>query len=448
MSVKINTKRKTAAIVITLAMLATVMAGCGNRSNGNETQPTTNPEPVIRLQPVADGFTSPVALVPSPDGTGRLFVADQIGTITILKPNGTKELFLDLRSKLVNLDPNFDECGLLGLAFHPQYQTNGRLYVYYSAPLRAGGPSGWNHTSHISEFKVAVGNPDKADPASERLLLQVDKPQFNHNGGQITFGPDGFLYIPLGDGGAGSDVGLGHPPGGNGQDTSTLLGSILRIDVDGGAPYGIPADNPFANGGGRPETFAWGLRNPFRIAFDLGGSHELFVGDAGQNQWEEINIVTKGGNYGWNLMEGSHGFNPASPGSVVTTVPTVDAAGRPLLGPIIEYKNTAAGGIGSAVIGGFVYRGAALPQFQGAYIFGDFSDEGSPASGRLFIAKRPAASGSLWPFEEITVSGNASGRINSLIRSFGQDATGELYVLAAGNAGPSGTTGKVFKIVP
>ena len=443
-------KRNAAVIAISLSLLA--IAGCGTPSNGNDTQSTTNlpnSDPTIKLQLVADGFASPVALIQSPDGSGRLFVADQIGIVYALKANGVKDVFLDLRPSLVDLTPNFDERGLLGLAFHPNYGTNGQFYVYYSAPLRSGGPSGWNHTSHISEFKVSATNPDQADAASERILLQVDQPQFNHNAGQITFGPDGFLYIPLGDGGAGNDVGLGHPAIGNGQDTSTLLGSILRINVDGTAPYSIPADNPFVNGGGRPEIFAWGLRNPFRISFDMGGSQELFVGDAGQNQWEEISIVTKGGNFGWNLLEGAHGFNPSSPGTPVAGAPPiVDAAGRPLSGPIIEYKNTAAGGNGSAAIGGFVYRGTTLPQFQGMYVFGDFSDEAAPASGRLFIAQRPAVAGTLWTFEELTVSNNTSGKINSLIRSFGQDAAGELYVLAADNAGPSGTTGKVFKMVP
>ncbi|MBI2872564.1 MAG: PQQ-dependent sugar dehydrogenase [Chloroflexi bacterium] len=402
----------------------------------------------INLKLVAEGLVSPVGLVPSPDSTGRLFVLDQSGTLWILTPEGNRlpEPFLDLRSKMVGLNPSFDERGLLGLAFHPSFSTNGRFFVYYSAPLRIGGPQGWNHTSRISEFKIMPDNPNKADLASERIVLQVDEPQSNHNGGQITFGPDGFLYIPLGDGGAGNDVGLGHPPGGNGQDITTLLGSILRIDVDGGDPYGIPPDNPFVGKEGRPEIFAVGLRNPFRIAFDIGGEHELFAGDVGQQLREEVDIVTRGGNYGWNTREGTLCFDPANPGQPRASCASTDARGQPLIGPIIEYANTRAGGQGTAVIGGFVYRGPALPAFNGAYIFGDFSAGATP-DGRLFIATRPAAPG-MWTVNELKVASTANGQLNAYLRSFGQDASGELYILVASSPGPQGATGKIFKVVP
>ncbi|MBI2856693.1 MAG: PQQ-dependent sugar dehydrogenase [Chloroflexi bacterium] len=404
----------------------------------------------VKLQLVADGLVSPVGLVPSPDGSGRLFVVDQVGLIWILAPGATRlgEPFLDLRPRMVTLNPGFDERGLLGLAFHPSFSTNGRFFVYYSAPLRTNGPPGWNHTSHISEFKAMAGDPNKADPLSERIVLQVDEPQVNHNAGQIIFGPDGFLYIPLGDGGGANDVGLGHPPIGNGQDTSTLLGSILRIDVDGGEPYGIPADNPFVGKEGRAEIYAFGLRNPFRIAFDSGGAHELFAADVGQNLREEVDIITKGGNYGWNIKEATLCFDPTSPSRPRPACPEVDAAGRPLIGPIIEYGNIKVGGIGQAVIGGFVYRGTALPAFNGAYIFGDFSASANAPDGRLFVATRPPTPGQMWPMKELRVVTNVSGRLDTFLKSFGQDASGEIYVLTSDIGGPTGNTGMVLKIVP
>lgn len=219
-------------------------------------------EPVVALQEIAGGLAAPVALAAPDDGSGRLFVADQVGLISIIDSNDTllETPFLDLRDRMVGLDGNYDERGLLGLAFHPDYADNGRIFVYYSAPLRAGAPAGWNHTSVISEFSVSAEDPNRADPNSERIILQVDQPQANHNSGAIVFGPDGYLYIPLGDGGGGDDNGGGHAEdwyaansGGNGQDLeANPLGSILRIDIDQGAPYGIPADNPGLKPSRRP----------------------------------------------------------------------------------------------------------------------------------------------------------------------------------------------------
>ena len=206
--------------------------------------------PKVKLEMVAEGFTAPMEFISARDGTGRMFLVDQIGLIKIVKADGTvqEEPFLDVRDRMVELMSGFDERGLLGLAFHPDFANNGRLFVFYSAPLRSGAPEGWNCTSHVSEFSISKSDPNKADLSTEKILLQVDKPQFNHNGGTITFGPDGYLYIPLGDGGNADDVGLGHAPDGNGQNTTTLLGKILRIDVDNmdeGMAYAIPADNPF-----------------------------------------------------------------------------------------------------------------------------------------------------------------------------------------------------------
>ncbi len=256
------------------------------------------------------------------------------------------------------------------------------------------------------------------------------------------------MYL-WGDGGGANDVGKGHVPGGNAQNTDTLLGKILRIDVDHGIPYGIPKDNPFANGGGRPEVFAWGLRNPFHISFDTGGNHQLFAGDAGQHQWEEVDIVVKGGNYGWNLMEGTHGFDPEDAWRLIDTpLPRVNPQRQPLIDPIMEYKNASVGGIGSSVIGGYVYRGKAMPDFNGAYIFGDYSDNAADSSGTLFIGRPHATVGDMWAFTELKIKNSSTGKMNTLLRSFGQDSAGEIYVLTADEAGPRGTTGKVFRMMP
>lgn len=411
--------------------------------------------PSVGLELVAEGLTSPVALVEAPDGTGRLFIVDQIGLIYILAPDGTllDQPFLDLRSQIVPLMAAFDERGLLGLAFHPHYADNGRFFVYYSAPLRDGAPAGFNHTSHIAEFHVS-GDPNVADPASERILLQVDSPQFNHNGGTVAFGPDGYLYISIGDGGGADDVGLGHVEdwyadnaGGNGQDiTHNLLGNILRIDVDSGDPYAIPPDNPFVGEDGLDEIYAYGFRNPYRFSFDLGGGHMLLAGDAGQNLWEEVSQVVKGGNYGWNVKEGTHCFDTDNPDVSPEDCPDTAPGGVPLRDPVIEYPNHHnVDGIGAAVVGGFVYRGDDLPQFAGRYIFGDWSAEFEEPAGILMVAK-PRKSG-LWNIQFLNITTAPDGELHHYLLGFGQDASGEMYVLTTDNTGPTGSTGKVYQLV-
>jgi len=428
------------------------------------TEPTASPtpappspapdfEPVIGLELVAEGFTAPLVLVPPGDGSGRLFVADQTGLIWVLAPGGERlaQPFLDLRDRMVALQTRYDERGLLGLAFHPDYAQNGRFFVYYSAPLRRDGPPGWNHTSHVAEFRVAPDDPTRALPDSERVILQIDQPQSNHNGGQIIFGPDAYLYIAVGDGGGAHDLGVGHPDIGNGQDLSNLLGAILRIDVDptGVQPYGIPADNPFVGREGRDEIWAYGLRNPFRMAFDTGGARQLLAGDVGQNLWEEVNVVVPGGNYGWRIREGTHCFDPRNPTNPPASCPDVGLNGDPLIDPVIEYGNAnVAGGIGISVIGGYVYRGAALPQFYGRYVFGDWSRAFARGDGILLVATPGEAPGTLWPFEEVRIATSATGRLDRYLLSFGQDANGELYVLTTDAPGPFGDTGRVFRIVP
>jgi glucose/arabinose dehydrogenase len=391
-------------------------------------------------------------LVPAGNASGRLFIVDQVGQIRILDENGDliPESFLDLSDRIVELAPGFDERGLLGLALHPNFAANGRFFVFYTAPKDADDPEDFNAENLVSEFRVSADDPDRADAASERVLLTIDKPQFNHNGGQLAFGPDGYLYIAVGDGGGANDAGIGHTPElGNGQDKSTPLGKILRIDVDNGDPYAVPPDNLFVDEPDAiPEIWALGLRNPWRFSFDLGGQRRLFVGDAGQNLFEEVDIIERGGNYGWNVREGSHCFDTDNPGAPPATCPSVDAAGNPLVDPIIEYSHVDAAGnlFGTAVIGGYVYRGSALSELQGQYIFGDYSSGFTEPDGRLLAAVE-AADGS-WTMRELSVAGTANGRAGRFILGFGQDDEGEVYVLTTQVLGPTGTTGRVFKLVP
>ncbi|MFB3908041.1 MAG: PQQ-dependent sugar dehydrogenase [Candidatus Eisenbacteria bacterium] len=409
---------------------------------------------------VADGLVSPVTAVSPDDGSGRLFVVDQIGLIRIIDRNGTlqSDPFLDVRDRLVDLQGSYDERGLLALAFHPDYRNNGRFFVKYSEPLRQGAPEEWDHTLVIAEFRVDPSDPNRADPNSEQKIMEVDKPQSNHNGGAIAFGPDGYLYITLGDGGGANDTGEGHDPNtGNGQDIDTLLGKILRIDVDtnDGRGYGIPPSNPFVGRDGRDEIYAYGFRNPYTMSFDMGGSGELFVGDAGQNLWEEIDIVQNGHNYGWNLKEGSHCFDPQNPDDPPRDCNDTGYRGEPLTPPIVEVSNLAnpAGGRFRtlAIIGGYVYRGQDVPSLQGRYIFGGLSSSESFADGRVWMAERQESRAG-WRVDELMVEPTwpteETARATRLgyVKGFGQDDLGEVYVMLSDSIGPAGTTGKVVRL--
>ncbi|HMH23842.1 MAG TPA: PQQ-dependent sugar dehydrogenase [Puia sp.] len=434
-----------------------IIMGCKKDSNPN---PPVNSTPGLQL--VTDGLVSPVALAEPPDGTKRLFVVDETGKIWIIGSDGKKLTtpFIDLTSKMVTLSPAYDERGLLGIAFHPQFKTNGKLYLFYTAPPRAGMPqpgatgATWNNLTRISEFKVSTADPNQADLGSERVLLEADHPYLNHNGGTLAFGADGFLYISIGDGGNKDDVGNGHVPdwyaaniGGNGQDIyANLMGNILRIDVNGGSPYNIPGDNPFVGTTARPEIYAYGFRNPFRFSFDMAGTNQLIVGDEGQSLYEEIDLITKGGNYGWNVKEGTHCFNTDNDTVERASCPMVDSAGKPLIDPVIELVNSAnpkGGGVGIAIIGGFVYRGKALASLEGKYIFGMLSRDGK-ATGVLFSANT-AASGT-WSNSPLPLSGHPTD-LGTYLKSFGQDQSGEMYLLTSDQEGPQGTTGKVYKMV-
>ncbi len=366
-----------------LALCTVSWTGCGGM--GSQPSPNPGPPPTLALTPVVSGLSSPVDLQQPNDGSGRFFVVEQGGRIRILQ-NGSllATPFLDISSKVV---VDIEE-GLLGIAFHPQFAQNGRYYVNYD---RRGGPQG--QQTVIAEYTVPTGG-NVTDPATERILLVVDQPFTNHKAGQLAFGSDGFLYFGLGDGGSGND------PLGNGQNTQTLLGKMLRIDVNttsAGKAYGIPADNPFAGGGGLPEIYAYGFRNPWRFSFDR-MTGRLFCADVGQGQFEEVDLVTKGGNYGWSIMEGAHCLNGGACNMNGLTL------------PIVEYDHSE----GIAVIGGFVYRGSAIPSLAGTYIMGDFG------SGTIWgVTENPPGT-----FTRSTLL--STGRNLS---SFGQDASGEIYVV-------------------
>lgn len=428
--------------------------------------PTNGAEPdsgaTVGLKLIADGFGAPTVLVSVPDGSGRLLVAEQSGVVQLLDRDGKKAEppFLDLRGKIVALGKGMEERGLLGLALHPQFKSNHKFYVVYSAPLRTNAPPEWDHAERLSEFKTSSGDFSAADPGSERVLLEIDEPDWNHNSGRIAFGPDGYLYWTVGDGGAFNDVGdvgrgRGHPPEGNGQRLQTLLGKVLRLDVDRGVPYGIPRDNPFADGGkGLPEIYAYGLRNPWGMSFDRGGKHDLIVVDVGQDRWEEINVIVNGGNYGWRLREGFDGFDPNNPRSAPTNAVAVAADGKPFVDPVLVYKTlrgrgTDPGAFGVTITGGYVYRGKALPELVGKYIFADWSRSMALPDGTLLVATipPPGSAPARWTAQPLAVKGFPNGRIKSYIWALGEDDDGELYVLANGINSVAHTRGQVFKLV-
>jgi glucose/arabinose dehydrogenase len=403
-------------------------------------------EITVNLQPVAEGLTAPMQLISPPDGTKRRFIVEQIGLIKILMPDGKvlDEPFLNIRHKIIRQIPDFDERGLLSMAFHPDYRSNGRFYVAYSGTLRGDADLGkklwYSHTNYVSEFKVSK-DANKANVMSERVITQIDWPQFNHNGHWIGFGPDGFLYISTGDGGYANDWGIGHHvTKGNGQDMAALHGKILRIDVNKGDPYDVPGDNPFVGKQDvMPEIYASGLRNPWRCSFDMGGSKQLFCADVGQNSFEEVDIIVKGGNYGWRVREGKHCFDYVNPN---THPATCESAG--MVEPIIEYKNcnVTADCKGLSITGGYVYRGSHAP-WQGKYFFGDWSKKFAVKDGRLYVGTQ---SGNAWTMEDVRVSNMPN--FNSYVLGFGQDADGEVYVTTQDTTGPVGGLAKVYKIAP
>lgn len=373
--------------------LSTVAGASGCSSEGSLPQGRG-----ARLQPITSGLSGPLYLTAPPGDLSRLFIVEQIGRIRIVK-DGTllAAPFLDISAQVLAAG----EQGLLGLAFEPDYASTGRFVVHYNDLLG---------DTRLSVFLVSA-DPDIADAASEQVILTADQPYPNHKGGQVVFGPDGFLYLGLGDGGSAND------PEGRGQSLSELLGSILRVDVQPGAPYTIPADNPFVGqAGALPEIWSYGLRNPWRFSFDR-ATGDLYIADVGQNQLEEVDVAPansgsgRGANFGWSLMEGSQCLGGGQCNQAGLTLPTY------------EYNHNQ----GCSIIGGYVYRGAAIPNIQGEYFYGDFC-QGWVRSFRYVSGA--AIEETDWP----------TLRPGGAITSFGEDAAGELYVLSS--------AGGVFKVIP
>lgn len=372
-------------------------SACGSE-NPTSPGPPAGTVPV-GLEEVAAGLSFPVYLTAPPGDLARLFIVEKGGAIRIVKDGALLPTpFLDLGGRV----STGGEQGLFALAFDPAYAANGRFIVHYTDV--AGN-------TVVSLFRVGADDPDRADPASEVVLLTAEQPFANHNGGQILFGPDGMLYVGLGDGGGSGD------PGGRGQSLTDLLGDILRVDVRGGTSYTAPPDNPFVGRtDARPEIWSSGLRNPWRFTFDP-ATGDLYIADVGQGAWEEVDVVTaaqgagRGANFGWNVMEGRHCF--ADPGCDPS----------PFTLPLVEYSHDQ----GCSVTGGFVYRGAAIPALQGHYFYADYC-QGWVRSFRLQDGQ--AVEPQAWP--TLAPGGAVPG--------FGQDAAGELYVMNA--------EGRVFRIVP
>lgn len=387
--------------------------------------------PAIKLQPVfpkLQGMSSledkrPVWMSEAPDGSGRMFIVYQPGIILIVKKGAdgseAKE-FLNIEDRKPQAD-NENECGLLSLAFHPGFVTNKLFYVYYNqrnTGNQNSRPQNFPIRSVISEFKVSDTDADKADLKSERIVLEVPQPFGNHKGGELAFGPDGYLYLGLGDGGSGGD------PFGSGQSTATLLAKILRIDVNGRdtmgngdrarkLQYGIPNDNPFAHAGNgvRREIFAYGLRNPWRYSFDR-QTGDLWVADVGQDLWEEIDLVTNGGNYGWSVRESMHPYKPGPEGAKYID-PIIEYPHRPNLKSEAMYPDHSTG---VSVTGGYVYRGKKFPTLNGIYIYGDYG------TGTFWGLRYDTAA------KKLTAHGTLLQQPNNIC-SFAEDVDGELYAL-------------------
>jgi glucose/arabinose dehydrogenase len=420
------------------AGLAAGLAGCGNAPSETDPEPTPTGEgsgstpngadsgfpDAIALDPVAGGMQAPLDVAFAPEMT---YVAEQQGQIRIIDDDLRKEPLLDLRGEI----EVGGEKGLLGIALHPDFATNRRLFVRYSAPRRSGTPSNYSHTFVLSEFRVTEdGRSVRSN--SERTVLEIPEPQGNHNAGAIVFGPEGYLFVAVGDGGAGGDQGGGHVDdwydrvdGGNGQDvTANLLGSILRIDVNGGSAergdYAIPDDNPLVGREGLDEHYAWGFRNPWRLAVD---GETLYAGDVGQNRYEEIDRVVAGGNYGWNVTEGTHCYDADTcPDSTPKSV----RGGERLRDPVVEYPHGDDPVSGISVITGNVYRGTAMPGLEGQFVFGDYRP-----GGDLFVAT-PREEG-LWPTAAVPIADDDAGRLQQILSIDRND--GELYVLGIGEGG-------------
>jgi len=459
------------------ALMATALAGptlaLGPRVPDPIPATITPGKVTIHLETVASGLTSPVTGAVAPGDKNHLFVGEQNGKIwavDVKHARRTPRLFADLSGVVVPLGCffiNYDERGMFGIAFHPDYRHNGLVYTYTSQPPlgQAALPANQcnarqpDHDNVVTEWHVANPGSKHAvvDPASAREVLRNPHPQFNHNGGELRFGTDGFLYVSIGDGGAADDQGPGHVAGGNAQDLASLNGKILRIDPNAGATaagHSIPARNPFVGmPGARGEIWALGFRNPYKMSFDR-RTGALTVADVGQNDVEEIDRVMRGGNYGWPVKEGTFAFDNNGDGNGFVTA---DSVTGPYIDPIVEYDHCLGpvdpGLVGAcpvkegiAVVGGFVYRGHKVDGLRGRYVFGDYSQDFFGSAGRLFYVDRKHQ------VRELKL--DTGMPLGKGLLGIAEDGRGELYVLAKsgarpGNAGitdPANTTGVVMRI--
>jgi glucose/arabinose dehydrogenase len=454
------------AVVSLVAASAAMALTLGPRVIDPIPQPIQKGAVTVGLKQVAAGFTTPVTGTFTKSVNNSLFVVDQVGKISVvdLKKGGTPRLFGDISSKVLTLGCfgiNYDDRGAFGLAFHPDYKKNGLLYTFTSMPPQGTDNIPANrcnsrlpdHDNVVTEWRVPNPKSDSAviDPASAREVLRSAHPQFNHNGGELRFGPDGYLYVSLGDGGAADDQGPGHVATGNAQDLTSLLGKVLRINPNAGsaAPgYSIPPDNPFVGIDGNDAIWAYGFRNPYKMSFDR-KTGQLYVADVGQNDIEEIDIVTKGANYGWPVKEGTFAFNNNAAANGFVTGDVISGYIDPIaqydhcLAPVLP-NNTCTAREGVSITGGFVYRGDKIKELRGRYVFADYSTGFFSSTGRLFYLDAAGA------VKEMNIAGATA--LNRSVLGIGEDEKGELYLLAKSGAIPGDTgvttlqTGEVLKL--
>lgn len=397
----------------------------------------------IRLEPFVEGVNAPLAMVETPDG--RFLVIEQWGRVMLVEDGELSGVpFLDIRNLIIDQFPDFDERGLLGLALHPDFAENGKFYLSYSTNKDWQGNLDqmfwWDHNNVVAEYTVSADDPNTADPRSARIISSTPWPQFNHNGHWIGFGPDNMLYVSMGDGGYANDWGIGHNPAiGNGQDLTVPHGKILRLDPETGE---AAEDNPFADDmDADPRIYAYGLRNPWRCSFDMGGENRLFCADVQQNSYEEVDIIEAGGNYGWRRMEASHCFDYLQPDEHPESCDQTD-----LILPILEYNNCTAKPQecqGISVTGGYIYRGEHA-DWDGKYIYGDWSKSFGAMDGQIKFGTE-AEDGS-WTSEPVEVV-DWEGPLPYIL-AFAQDSQGEVYALTSVTTGPVGSLDSIYKIVP
>ncbi len=412
---KLNSKISLiAGIIIIIIIIASVMvlSGCTVSKKGKEIQPD-RPNINLKVQKIADGLGALTDM--AFPGNGEMWLTEQGGKIWIIRDNKlTSSLVMDLGSKMVKINNGYEERGLLGITLHPDFKINKKFYVFYSRPATS---KSFNHTGVVAEYTLP--ETGQVDPNSGRIILTVDEPDGNHNGGCLKFGPDGYLYISFGDGGGQHDE---HGTIGNGQNLNTFLGKILRIDVNKGSPYAVPSDNPFVGRPNiKPEIWAYGFRNPYRFSFDK-VSKTLFAGEVGQDLWEEIDIVEKGGNYGWRIVEGTHCHN-------VENTPDTTCDKTDIIMPIDEYSHS----VGVSVMGGYVYNGKQIDKLKSKYLYADWT-------GPVFYLEK---FGNNWKKGKVILSNMPE---NLKITGINEDVDGEIYLLTNPDTGPGNSKCEVYKI--